>query len=781
MLAFGPASRYAAFFDIDWHAPEERLRDKLVLPVLGDHYGRALESGAISLRRDRDELLVLVVHDDLVLPLSPTSLGALVARAGTDVGDASLAFAGRALIALGIEPAVATAEELWADARTAVRQASERCAAVPGVDAALDAVVAKTNRDVDALDALAEQQHYRLTRWTVALDEGGYRRFFDVSTLVALRAERPAVFDATHAKLLSLVRAGDVDGIRVDHVDGLAEPAPYCERLRAAAPASWIVVEKILAPGEQLRSSWPVDGTTGYDFAALTTPLLVDPRGEAALTAGYRAFTGDALDWTAHADAGKRLVLDEVLAADVARLADRFVRVCERRRQWRDFTRRELRAALVAVALQLPCYRTYGYVDEAGERRVDDEDRRVIRAAVDAARRSEPHLDGEVFDLLHAVLGFVASGADETDLALRFQQLTGPVRAKGEEDTALYRANRLLALNDVGHDPSVFSVDPDEFHEWCRATVVERPHTMVTTTTHDTKRSDDVRARLAVLSEVPERWNDFVTDLREHWRAERDDVGELDPAMAWFTLQTVVGAWPLTIERLRLALEKSMREAKTHTSWVHVDERYESTVRAYAAALLEDERLTARLAAFVALVEPAGRANSLVLTALRMTAAGVPDTYRGGERWDLSLVDPDNRRPVDLASNHAALRRVGASPAASWWAPGRDDGSVKLRWTHELLMARRRHGVALTTAAHERLPWRGPTPAAVVAYLRGDAMAVVAPRWFLAGGPMHTATEVEIPAGSWRDLATGAAVRSGWQTCSALTTAFPVCVLERTT
>lgn len=795
VLAFGPTARYARYFDVDWRAPEERLRDRLVLPVLGDHYGRALENGAIVLVRDDEDLVVVSVHDGtLVVPLAPASLGGLVARAAGAVGDATLAFLGRSLARLGPgragdddrRPEVGAqedAEARWADARTAVRAAVAACAPGTAAGSALDDVVARTNADVDALDDVIDAQHYRLSRWTVALDESGYRRFFDVNTLVGLRVDDPDVFAAAHARALALVRADQVDGLRVDHVDGLAQPTTYTRRLRAAAADRWVVVEKILAHDEALRPSWPVDGTTGYDFAALTTPLLVDPRGEQDLTAAYQRITGDLHSWEDHAEDSKRLVLDSVLAGDVARLADLFVRVCERRRNHRDVTRREARRAVTAVIAVMPCYRTYGEVGDDGARHVDDEDRRVLRTAFDEARRREPGIDGAVFDLLHAVVGFVASGEQETELAVRFQQLTGPARAKGEEDTALYRACRLLALNDVGHDPGRFSVTPDDFHAWCRRTAVEHPATMLTTSTHDTKRSEDVRARLAVLSEMPTRWARFMDDLLAAWPDAVDAGGDgpLDPAMAWFTAQTVVGSWPIDADRLRAVLHKSMREAKRATSWLQPDEAYEATVHRYGAALVTDTRLATMMAGMAAEITPAGRANSLALVTLRCTAPGVPDTYQGTERWDLSLVDPDNRRPVDVEANADALRHLADARPASRWSDGSgaDDGTAKLAWLAALLSLRARRPQSFVGGSYEPLAVRDLEPTGATAFMRGGDVVVVVPRFFASGPAPRAATRVELPAGRWRDLASGGPVDGGSRTVEELTPTFPVAVLER--
>jgi (1->4)-alpha-D-glucan 1-alpha-D-glucosylmutase len=480
----------------------------------------------------------------------------------------------------------------------------------------------------------------------------------------------------------------------------------------------------------------------------------------------------------------KEEVLRSGLGSDVARLTELLVAVCERRRRFRDFTRTELREALIAVAARTDAYRSYMKWTDAGEAVRTPEDSAFVRRAIGAARAARPLLDPEVFDLLQLVLGFGATGAAEQELAARFQQLTGPTMAKGEEDTALYRACRLLALDDVGHDPGTFSLGPDAVHAWAGAVAAAWPRTMLTTSTHDTKRSEDVRARLAVLAEIPEE----VVDLSSRVCARAAARFDVDGHTSWFMVQTLVGAWPATRERLWGALAKSYREAELRTSWLHPDDAYEQAAAALLDDLLTDPVASRAIERIVDLVHRPGQANSLALTTLRCTLPGVPDTYQGCDRWQLTLVDPDNRRSVDLAAHHELLRAgAGRTPADLWAeqaADGRSssvglgDGAVKQALLRELLHLRGRGRWAFGT--YEPLAVTAAEPAPAVAYARADDVIVVVPRFSLHGAAALTTATIDLPTGPWRDVCTGGPVAGGATvTVASLTSRFPVAVLER--
>ena len=723
VLELGRDSPFAFHFDIDWEPPEQRLRGTLLLPVLGDHYGRVLEAGQLRLAHERDQLVVR--YFDHVAPLSPD-----------------------------------TADEVWAAA------GRRGCP----VDDVLDEI----NGDIDRLDALLARQHHRFARWQTAAHELDYRRFFDIDSLVALRSERPAVFDDTHRLIRELAAHDRVDGLRVDHVDGLRDPDAYLARLRTSAPGAWITVEKILRPDETLPETWATDGTTGYDFLALAGGVLLDGGGVERLVEGYAAFTGDESSYADTHAAARREALRESLAADVERVVELLLRICEHNRRSRDFTRSELRRAVVELCVHAPAYRSYmrpGSEPTAADRRF------VERATADA-RESVPDLDEGIFEFLRTLLLGELTGDAEGEFLARFQQLTGPVAAKGEEDTAFYRWMPLLCLNEVGVEPDQAVVSRREFHERCAYLQRRWPATMVTTATHDTKRSEDVRARLAVLSEAPDEWLDTV----QRWRARNarhrhDALDAPDGRDEWFIYQTLLGAHPLPFERAWPVIEKSLREGKRRTSWVRPNAPYEQATRSFLESILADEAFTADLEAVAStLVEP-GRINSLAQTALRMLCVGVPDTYQGTELWDSSLVDPDNRRPVDFAERERALEAVEPRTAADVWAADRECGWPKLALLRACFALRRRHpGVFGIEGTYVPVGVSGTDAERVIAFARGDAVLAAVPRLPRSGLPDNA--EIELPEGQWTNVLTNE-THSGAVSFGRLRGRFPLAVLER--
>jgi (1->4)-alpha-D-glucan 1-alpha-D-glucosylmutase len=756
VLTHGPASRYASYFDIDWAPPEPKLAGRVLLPILTDHYGRVLEGGGLRVERREGEVVLRAEENEL--PLDPGSLGPLLGRAAAAVAAADaaagspgaageLAFVARSLRHLPV-PGVgerAANEERRADVDVLAGWLG-RLLRDATVAAAVDAELAATSADPDRLHEVLEAQHHRLSYWRTAERELDYRRFFDIDTLVGLRVEDPAVFVETHGLVLEWIADGSVSGLRIDHPDGLRDPGTYLERLHAAAPAAWIVVEKILEGDEELPASWPVAGTTGYDFLNLVGGLAVDPAGEEPLTHTYAAFVGDAAGWDEVADQAKLDVLGTVLSAELGRLTQLFVRVCEQQRRYRDFTRHELHEALRATLAAFGVYRAY--VGEDGTHA--ETDRGHVNAAVDAARERRGDLDPELFDLLGAVLlaapGF--DGPGERELRMRFQQQSGPVMAKGLEDTAFYRYGRLTSLNEVGGDPGRFGTDLDRFHRWCLHAAERRPHGMLTLATHDTKRSPDVRARLSLLSQAPERWASAV----HGWHAanERLRPAALDPAFEYFLYQTLVGAHPLPLDRALAYAEKAAKEAKVHTSWTAADPAYDGAVAEFLRSLDGDDRFQRSLAAFVEPLVWPGRVTSLAQQLVALTAPGVPDTYQGSELWDLSLVDPDNRRPVDYALRRELLD--GVRDGALDPLDRIDDGTPKLWVTHRALQLRRRRPDLFAGAPYRPVHAAGERAAHVVAFSRGDAALTVAPRLALAVCEEGWGdTTLSLPPGRWTD------------------------------
>ena len=684
VLKNGPDSRFARCFDIDWDPPESKLRRAILVPVLGDHYGRVLGAGEIRLGMEGDEPVVR--YYEHLLPMAPRTMP-------------------------------------------------------DDIDA--------TNGDPELLHAVLEAQHYRLAYWKVAGRELNYRRFFAINELAAIRPEDPDVFEATHHLLLKLAAEGKVDGFRVDHIDGLRYPAAYLERLASAAGVS-IVVEKILEGSEELPHEWPVDGTTGYEFLNRVGGLFVDPDGEKPMSEAYAAARGNEPDIPAAMLESKLLLMNTELAADVERLTDLFVEVCESQRRFRDFTRSELRQALRETLASFPVYRTY-VDDRTG--RAPERDLGIIGEATTDATERRADLDPELFGFLDAILSLKVDGPAARELATRFQQTSGPVMAKGIEDTFFYRYNRALALNEVGGDPARFGISADEFHRYNQRAQEDWPATLLATSTHDTKRSEDVRARLALLSEIPDEWAAAVGRWSEV--AARHRTPAFDDRDAEYVLyQTLVGAWPISAERAKTYMLKAAREAKVHTSWLAPDAAYEEGLANFVDGVLEDPGFVAELEAFVApLVEP-GRTTSLAQTLLKLTSPGIPDLYQGSEIWDLSLVDPDNRRPVDYGARAELLREIqaGGLERAIELA---ESGGTKMFVTHRTLALRRDIPEAFgPDALYEPLTVVGEQAKHVVAFVRGGRVAVIVPRLVLSLDGRWADTTVSLRSGSWRDVFT---------------------------
>ncbi len=660
VLEHGRSSPYAAYFDIDWDPPEHRLRDRILLPVLPDHYGRVLDAGGIAVATGPDGRLE-VRAGECRFPVAPGSTE-------------------------GLLPAAASGDRV-------------------------------------ALHELLERQHYRLAWWRMAAEHLDYRRFFDVDTLVALRAEDEAVFGATHALVLGWLEDGTLDGVRVDHPDGLRDPGAYAARLRAAAPTAWVVMEKILAPGERLAAAWPVDGTTGYDALNLVAGLFVDPAGEAPLTDLYRDLTGERSTFAETARVARREALERLLGSDLHRLTHRTVRLCEQHVRHRDHTRSALRDALVELVVDMPVYRTYGDAPVAAAE--------VIGALVAGVATRCPDIDGSLLAFLEEVLTGGVEGVLGDDVRAGFGQLAAPVAAKGVEDTAFYRYLRFVALNEVGGAPDRFGVSVDEFHAECRRLARDWPGTMTALSTHDTKRSEDVRARLFVLSEEPDVWEEFA-------RRWVDPTSEVDAATQYALLQNLVGAWPLPADRAHRFALKAVREAKQRTSWTDPDPVYEAAVHRWVDDRSEAPTFAAAVEALVGALEPAATVNSLAQKLVQLLMPGVPDVYQGCELEDRSLVDPDNRRAVDWDERG---RLVTLSPA--------DLASVspKLLVVRAALDVRRRLG---------DLGDYGPLAAAdgVLAFTRADRVAVAVP----VRGP-RVPPAIALPPGEWRDLLPALPVR----------------------
>jgi (1->4)-alpha-D-glucan 1-alpha-D-glucosylmutase len=725
VLEHGQAAEHAPCFDIDWSPPKETLAHKLLLPILPEQYGVTLESGYFQLRFEDGKLRLRAGERNL--PLAPQSIGRVVARVADlledEVGGAigeELRQSGRDFDAItGSESSDPSALELY---RQSARAAQQRLAEVidrnelgSAVSSALAGLAGTPGApdSFDFLDQLLRAQNYRLCAWQLALESLNYRRFFDVNELASIRVEEPSVFEESHRKLLSLVESGAITGIRLDHIDGLFDPIGYLrqldQRLHDVLPnsspselASYLIVEKILAQGEVLPAAFRAHGTTGYEFAARVTGVFVDRRAELSLSNTYRRFTGDLSSFSEHALRAKRDVLSWLLVSEAMTLSRALERLAEQDRRWRDLTFHSLHSALVEVMAAFPVYRSYVRPD--GTRTEQDE--AVINRAVATAIRRNPTAGRGAYQFLRSLLLLDNQLPGAREFAMRFQQTTGPVTAKALEDTAFYRYTRNLAENEVGSHPERVGVELSEFHAQNASAQVEHKLSLTATSTHDTKRGEDTRARLTILSQMPSTWRATAFELgRIAAKYRRAHEGSEAPARSdeYLYYQTVIGILPFgadhasfegIAERVQAYMLKACREAKTHSSWLHPEPEYEAALASFVQGTLNDAEFCARIRRLCRRIDSYAACTALAQVALKMCSPGVPDTYQGSELWHQVLVDPDNRRAVDYDARSKALaeldrrspeRRSDLSKLLREFA----GGAIKLFVVSELLRLRR--------------------------------------------------------------------------------------------
>jgi (1->4)-alpha-D-glucan 1-alpha-D-glucosylmutase len=811
VLENGPASPYAGYFDISWYSsPRPELHGKVLLPLLGEPYGKALESQQIQLRYRAGAFEV--AYFDLRLPITPRSYGSVLGRALADLVTAldkdappmheflSILTAVRNLPPQTEADPVRLAER-YREKEVIKRRLATLTDENPEVRAAVEHAVTTHNgrpgepHSFDLLDELLNEQPYRLSFWRVAADEINYRRFFDINELAALSMEREDVFEATHCRILRLLQEGVLDGVRIDHPDGLYDPRQYLRRLQegfllvcarrvfetrpeyrgqdwralerplrerlaeavqaGSARPLYVVVEKVLMHGENLPEDWPIHGTTGYSFLNTLNALFVDDCNADAFTRIYHDWIRDDTPYAETVYQKKFFILQSALSSELHMLAHQLDRLAQRDRWSRDFTLNGLRHALRLVIAAFPVYRSY--IADDGMR---EEDRRYILHAVHKARQRNPSLSPAVFDFIRDTLllrprpGLLDDGYayEQRRFAGKFQQVTAPVIAKGMEDTAFFVYNRLMSLNEVGGDAARFGRPPEELHQYLQGRQARWPRSFSSTSTHDTKRSEDVRARLAVLSELPGEWEQALhhwSDLNRPHRTELEEGTAPDPNEEYLLYQTLLGAWPLEpysdeeyrafVERVQGFMQKALHEAKVHSSWINPNPPYDEAINQFVARTLDQEKNGEFLDDLRGLrrkVSHYGLYNSLSQTLLKLAAPGVPDTFQGTELWDFSLTDPDNRRPVDYACRARMLRELRERSAAGRLPElareltrQKEDGRIKLYVTWRALACRRDHPGLFTTGEYLPLEPSGTWADCVFAFARshegGCAVAVV--------------------------------------------------------
>jgi (1->4)-alpha-D-glucan 1-alpha-D-glucosylmutase len=804
VLEWGQRSPHAQDFDIDWHSSRRNLEGKVLLPVLGDQFGLVLERGEIALRLDAETGSISAWYYDNRLPISPLDYAALLQPALHDLsGDSArrLAQLVRDFELLREQPGSDTAvRETAASLKQQLLEAlaSDR-AMGEAIAAALAAVGGRPNDRAswDALGLLLDRQSYRPAYWRVSSDEVNYRRFFDINELAGLRVERFDLFEQMHRTTLRLVAENKVQGLRIDHIDGLFDPRQYAQRLQQAAgkpdAPAYILLEKILAHYEELPADWPVAGTTGYDTLNLVGGLFIDPASEKALTTIYRRYSGERKTFDEILYESKKLIVQNNLASEMGVLANAVQTLSASQWRSRDFTYAAIRKALEELVARFPVYRTY--LDEDG--RLSSADRRYIEWAVGLAKKHAGPIETSVFDFIGSILSgdLAAEGSpypaeQVRRAAMRFQQLSGPAMAKGLEDTSFYRYFRLLAHNEVGGDPRRYAVTPAAFHKASAQRLQQRPLDMIGGSTHDTKRGEDARARIACLSGMSTEW---AARLRFWARCNRRLLAEVDGEPApdfnhqYYFYQTLIGAWPAQLsiddasglaslaERVDGAMLKAVREGKHRSSWTYPNAACEQALSRFVNGALTPgagNLFLADFQRFAARVAWLGALTSLSQTLLRLTMPGVPDVYRGAELWELSMVDPDNRRPVDyadcrykaasLAELDDGVDAVGAL-LAQW-----QDGRVKLHLIRSVLRLRRDQPELFAAGAYEPLAVAGSKAELLVGFRRSlnhSELVVLAPRlWPQLAGDEHSAaaaaaawddTAVLLGAGRYRDVLTG--------------------------
>ncbi len=838
LLENGTSSLYSDYFDIDWHPLADDLKNRILLPILGDSYGNILKNGEIKLRFDEPTAHFWLDYYENAIPVNPISypliLGYRLEVLEARLGKTHMAFLEYQSIMSAFERLPVETEGNWAKKEERIRErtiALSRLTTLGEQTPDIFSFIQENVRDFiplpedptnqSRLHRLLEMQVYRLSNWRVASDEINYRRFFDINDLVALRVEDQRVFADTHELIMELFQEGWITGLRIDHPDGLYNPAAYFRQLqeeaakRRALPVRedwqlgdeslplYVLIEKILAPFEQLPKDWTVQGTTGYEFANAVNGVLVNQDNEKEFTRIYDKLMGERVNFEELVHECKKLIMRTTLNSELGVLTQQLYRLCKQNWSCRDFTLHNLRSALMEIAACFPVYRTYVTPEE-----ISKKDREYIDWAINLAKRRSTAVDSSIYDFVRSVLlleaqaetirdtivpAFEAQPADKlpTELdeqkqfkaavfhfAMKFQQYSGPVMAKGLEDTSFYRYNRLISLNEVGGEPKMFGISTATFHHRNQQRLKRTPHTMLSTSTHDTKRSEDVRARITVLSEVPDEWQKHLTYWRRIHRHLRRDIGGAEPAPStndeYLFYQTLLGVWPfenpnekereVLAQRMEAYMLKAAREAKSHTSWINSNTDYEEALCQYIRGiLLKPSQLFMKdFLPFQRMISRFGIFNALSQTLLKLTCPGVPDIYQGTELWDLSMVDPDNRRPVSYQDRQQQFESL--SPLLASSAPRtlqkllgeltRDmtNGRIKQYLMATVLNYRNQYPELFKAGAYLPLEVNGACSEHVIAFARvheDQAVIVVTPRLNYTLGLRKTG----LPCGKrlWKD------------------------------
>jgi len=802
VLENGADSEFHNFFDINWDHHYADLRGRVLAPFLGKFYGDCLESGELQIRYGEGGLSLN--YYDLKFPLRIESyiqvlihdLGILREKLGRE--DSNFVKLLGVLYAVKYIPSGEEGRERYDQIVFIKRMLWDLWNDSPEIREFIENNIKLINGEsgkpesFTRLDGLLSEQFFRLSYWKVGNEELNYRRFFTVNDLISMRVEDKNVFDHTHQLILELIKDGKVGGLRVDHIDGLYDPAQYLNRLREQVPDAYLLVEKILEDNEELPLSWPIQGTTGYDYMNKVNNLFCQQASQSEFDAVYYAFVGRATAYESLIDENKRMIIGKHLAGDIDNLAHLLKQLSVRHRYASDFTMYGLKRALVEVLALLPIYRTY--ISREGSRKADQE---CMKQLLAKAKEKTPNSANELaFMERFLLLDFDDSLTDEDkdlwlDFLMRLQQYTGPLMAKGVEDTVMYVYNRLISLNEVGSNPGCFGISVDDFHTFNQDRCTQWPHAMNATATHDTKRGEDVRARINVLSELPQEWEEQLKTwhkMNEPLKTCVEGLDVPDRNDEYFFYQTLLGTFPFTkaeypqfVERIKEYLIKAIREAKVHTEWLRPDIDYENACIEFADCVLKDTEDNLFLKAFRPFqqkIQHYGICNSLSQTLLKLASPGVPDLYQGAELWDLSMVDPDNRRPVDFAKRLEFLKKMKSRKNTlkliEELLKAPEDGRLKLFLIHRVLQARRNYAELFQRGGYQKLTILGSMKDHVVAFARdlGDVRAIaITPRFltpvvkegeYPMGEQVWHETRILQPPGSssvWLDAITGQEVQ----------------------
>ncbi len=780
VLENGPASCYASFFDIDWHPIKKTLQNKILIPVLGDHYGNVLDQQKLTLVFDAERGEFSIIYFQHRFPVDPQTYPVILSSQHEQLLNA---FASDDPVFLEYQTIDNSFSKLPLRTETTEEKIDERkrdkevfkkhlarlCTDSPPIIRFISFRVAEINRitgDSGELHALLEQQVYRLAYWRVAGDEINYRRFFDINDLAGLRIEDGQVFEATHQLILSLIEQGKIEGLRIDHADGLYDPVAYYQHLNKSiaailnrntgqdSPPVYIVAEKIVANYEYLSSDWPIHGSTGYTFTNIVNGVLIDGSAEKPLSRAYVRFIGFRQDFDELVYQAKKQVMTSALASELNVLANQLSKIAELSSKTRDYTLNSLRDALSEVIACFPVYRTYINSPAASKK-----DSQYINWAIEQAKQRSRAADKTVFEFVRDILLMehqaVVPVRDMLKFVMKFQQYTAPVMAKGYEDTALYQYNRLISLNEVGGDPRQIGNSVNAFHHFNQERVKKWPHSMLCLSSHDSKHSADVRARINVLSEIPERWLTAVLRWRQMNKSQKTKISRTAIARndEYLFYQALLGTWPLTplndseradyLDRIRNYMIKAIREAKLYTSWINPNEDYEHAVSQFVSHCLdvtESPLFLQDFTGFERQIRKPGLYNALAQTLLQLTSPGVPDIYQGNELWQFSLVDPDNRRPVNFNQNSQLLTEMETLLAqADFDRPhfinslldNMEDGRIKLFVVMQTLSFRHRHAALFRHGDYLKIDIHGQYADHLLAFARKDQhnfAVIVVPR-----------------------------------------------------